>query len=150
MMRILMAATAVLCLIGSSAEARSYHHHHTGGGHHYSGRPAAWCGWYMRGQVSAATPAPRSISPGLGPAMGQMPVALQSVLSSSGVTTSARSSARRTAIGSCRVVTTATPFGRVPDRWLVQSRFGGADGWTEHWCVRQSGEPQGLRRSIGL
>src|SRR6202051_1938550 len=53
MMRILMAATAVLCLIGSSAEARSYHHHHAGGRHHYAGRPAAWCGWYMRGQVGS-------------------------------------------------------------------------------------------------
>jgi hypothetical protein len=62
MMRILMAATAVLCLIGSSAEARSRHHHHYAGGrhhhhyaggrHHYAGRPGAWCGWYMRGQVS--------------------------------------------------------------------------------------------------
>jgi hypothetical protein len=59
MMRILMAATAVLCLIGSSAEARSHHHyrhhHYAGGGHHYSGtgRPYAWCGWFMRGQVGS-------------------------------------------------------------------------------------------------
>jgi hypothetical protein len=57
MMRILMAATAVLCLIGSSAEARSYHHrhhHYAGGGHHYSaGRPYAWCGWFMRSQVGS-------------------------------------------------------------------------------------------------
>ena len=58
-MRILMAATAVLCLIGSSAEARSHyhyrHHHYAGGGHHYSGtgRPYAWCGWFMRGQVGS-------------------------------------------------------------------------------------------------
>jgi hypothetical protein len=55
MMRILMAATAVLCLIGSSAEARSYHHyrhhHHAGGGYHSAGRPYAWCGWFMRSQV---------------------------------------------------------------------------------------------------
>lgn len=50
MMRTLMAATAVLCLVGSSAEARSSHHHHTGR-HHYAGRPSAWCGWYMRQQV---------------------------------------------------------------------------------------------------
>ena len=50
MMRILMAATAVLCLIGSSAEARSHHQHHSGR-HHYVGRPGAWCGWYMRQQV---------------------------------------------------------------------------------------------------
>jgi len=48
MMRILMAAMAVLCLIGSSAEARSHHHNYAGG---YTGRPGAWCGWYMRGQV---------------------------------------------------------------------------------------------------
>jgi hypothetical protein len=60
MKRSLMAATAVLCLYGSSAEARSHHrhHHHAGGGrhHHYagnSGRPGAWCGWYMRSQVGS-------------------------------------------------------------------------------------------------
>jgi hypothetical protein len=53
MKRIVMAATAVLCLIGSSAEARSRHHHHSGGSHHYAGRPAAWCGWYMRTQVGS-------------------------------------------------------------------------------------------------
>jgi hypothetical protein len=57
MMRILMAATAVLCLIGWSAEARSYHHyrhhHYAGGGHHSAGRPYAWCGWFMRSQVGS-------------------------------------------------------------------------------------------------
>ena len=53
MMRILMAATAVLCLIGSSAEARSHHHHYAGGDRHYAGRPSAWCGWYMRSQVGS-------------------------------------------------------------------------------------------------
>ena len=57
MMRILMAATAVLCLIGSSAEARSYHHyrhhHYAGGNHHSAGRPYAWCGWFMRSQVGS-------------------------------------------------------------------------------------------------
>jgi hypothetical protein len=49
----LMAAMAVLCLVGSNAaEARSHHRHH----HHYagnSGRPSAWCGWYMRSQVGS-------------------------------------------------------------------------------------------------
>jgi hypothetical protein len=53
MMRILMAAIAVLCLIGSSAEARSHRHHYAGGRHHYAGRPGAWCGWFMRGQVGS-------------------------------------------------------------------------------------------------
>jgi hypothetical protein len=53
MMRILMAAMAVLCFIGSSAEARSHHHHYSGRGHHYAGRPGAWCGWYMRAQVGS-------------------------------------------------------------------------------------------------
>jgi hypothetical protein len=62
MMRTLMAATAVLCLIGSSAEARTQHHHFAGGRHHHrhlaggrhdAGRPGAWCGWYMRGQVGS-------------------------------------------------------------------------------------------------
>ena len=57
MKRILMAATAVLCLIGSSAEARSYHHyrhhHYAGGNHHSAGRPYAWCGWFMRSQVGS-------------------------------------------------------------------------------------------------
>lgn len=62
MTRTLMAATAVLCLLGSKVEARSHHnhhsyHHHARGNHHqhyagrHAGRPGAWCGWYMRGQV---------------------------------------------------------------------------------------------------
>jgi uncharacterized RmlC-like cupin family protein len=51
-MRKLVAATALLCVFASSAEART-HRHHSRHSHHYahSGRPAAWCGWYMRGQV---------------------------------------------------------------------------------------------------
>jgi hypothetical protein len=53
MMRTLMAATAVLCLIGSSAEARSHRHHYAGSYHHNAGRPSAWCGWYMREQVGS-------------------------------------------------------------------------------------------------
>ena len=56
MMRTLMAATALLCVFGSNAEARSGHHHyrhHYAGGRHYAGRPGAWCGWYMRSQVGA-------------------------------------------------------------------------------------------------
>jgi hypothetical protein len=55
MMRILMAAMAVLCLFGSSAEARSHHHyrHYAGGGHRGAGRPYAWCGWFMRSQVGS-------------------------------------------------------------------------------------------------
>lgn len=62
MLRTIMAVTAALCLLGSSAEARSRHHHHHAarhhhaGGHHYAssgGRPRAWCGWYMRGQVGS-------------------------------------------------------------------------------------------------
>jgi hypothetical protein len=57
-MRTLMAATALLCLLESNAEARSHHHHYrhhhyAGGRHHYAGRPSAWCGWYMRGQVGS-------------------------------------------------------------------------------------------------
>jgi hypothetical protein len=52
MMRTLMAITALFCLLGSSAEARSSHHHYR---HyqHYAGRPGAWCGWYMRSQVGS-------------------------------------------------------------------------------------------------
>ena len=61
MKRTLMAATAVLCLVGSNAaEARSHRHHrhYAGVGRHhhyagYAGRPGAWCGWYMRSQVGA-------------------------------------------------------------------------------------------------
>jgi hypothetical protein len=63
MMRTLMALTVLVCLFGSSAEARARHHHHHysyhhhyyhhayGSRHHYAGRPGAWCGWYMRSQV---------------------------------------------------------------------------------------------------
>src|SRR6478752_3068024 len=56
MLRTIMAVTAALCLLGSSAEARSRHHHHHAARHHhasYGGRPRAWCGWYMRGQVGS-------------------------------------------------------------------------------------------------
>src|ERR1700721_1673552 len=60
-MRIVLATTAVLCTLVSNAEAHSrYHHHHRGhsGRHahyagHSSGRPGAWCGWYMRSQVGS-------------------------------------------------------------------------------------------------
>ena len=72
MTRTILAVTAALCLIGSNAEARprhhhNHHHHHAGGHHrhhgggrhhhtgggHYAGRPAAWCGWYMRSQIGS-------------------------------------------------------------------------------------------------
>jgi hypothetical protein len=44
----------LLCACASQAQARSHHHHHHR--HHWlshgnSGRPYAWCGWYMRTQV---------------------------------------------------------------------------------------------------
>jgi len=50
MMRILMTALAAFCFIGSSAEARLLPY---AGGSHNAGRPGAWCGWYMRGQVGS-------------------------------------------------------------------------------------------------
>jgi hypothetical protein len=70
MMRTLMAVTILICLFGSSAQARSRHHHHhyyrhyhyhhhshhyysEGRHHHDVGRPRAWCGWYMRSQVGS-------------------------------------------------------------------------------------------------
>lgn len=55
-MRPLVVAAALTCACVSNAEARTRHHHV----YHYShysfafshhGRPAAWCGWYMRTQV---------------------------------------------------------------------------------------------------
>lgn len=68
MFRNLIVATAVLCACATAAEARPHHHRH--GAHHrhhhhhrhvahdhqrhgsyYAGRPRAWCGWFMRGQV---------------------------------------------------------------------------------------------------
>lgn len=58
-MRIIVAAIALLCVCVSNAEARPRHHrHHHASHHHYhhahvSGRPAAWCGWYMRSQVGS-------------------------------------------------------------------------------------------------
>ena len=54
-MRTLLAATAVLCVFVSNAQARPYHHHHGHSGRHahYAGRPSAWCGWYMRSQVGS-------------------------------------------------------------------------------------------------
>lgn len=63
-MRTWMAVAALVCLGGSSAEARPFHHHHHHYSHHryhhhadgrqaYAGRPGAWCGWYMRQQVGS-------------------------------------------------------------------------------------------------
>jgi hypothetical protein len=92
MMRIFMAALAVFCLIGSSAEARSHHH---AGGDHDAGRPGAWCGWYMRGKVGNDPGPTYIISLALGLATDQMLVDRRSGPSSSGVTTSAGSSATR-------------------------------------------------------
>jgi hypothetical protein len=56
-MRKLVAAIAAFLAFAPSAEARAHHAHH--GYRHYAhgyshgGRPAAWCGWYMRTQVGA-------------------------------------------------------------------------------------------------
>jgi len=56
-MRKIVAATALLCAFAfaSDAEARTHHHHRSHGSraYGYSGRPAAWCGWYMRTQVGS-------------------------------------------------------------------------------------------------
>ena len=54
-MRMILATTAVLCaLVSTNAEAHSRHRHgHLGQHAHYAGRPGAWCGWYMRGQVGS-------------------------------------------------------------------------------------------------
>jgi hypothetical protein len=58
-MRKLVTATVVLVAFASNAEAHGHHRHHRhyarGHYHHagYSGRPAAWCGWYMRTQVGS-------------------------------------------------------------------------------------------------
>ncbi|MGC1559995.1 MAG: hypothetical protein WA820_09125 [Bradyrhizobium sp.] len=52
-MRNIIAAMALLCVCASSAQARAhrYHHHHYAHGYSHAGRPAAWCGWFMRTQV---------------------------------------------------------------------------------------------------
>ena len=50
-MRKIVAAMALLCVCVSNAEART--HHRYAHGYSYAGRPAAWCGWYMRTQVGA-------------------------------------------------------------------------------------------------
>jgi hypothetical protein len=59
MIRSFLAATALVCAFAPGAEARS-HYHHSSGHHryhhryqHHAGRPQAWCGWYMRGQVGS-------------------------------------------------------------------------------------------------
>ena len=55
MIRSFLAATALLCAFAPGAEAHS-HYHHSSGHHRYqhqAGRPRAWCGWYMRGQVGS-------------------------------------------------------------------------------------------------
>ena len=53
-MRKTLAAVAVLLAFASSAaEARGRHHNHRHYAHGHSGRPAAWCGWFMRTQVGS-------------------------------------------------------------------------------------------------
>jgi hypothetical protein len=52
-MRNIVAAMVMLCAFGTTAEARTHRHHHVHYAHSDSGRPRAWCGWYMRGQVGA-------------------------------------------------------------------------------------------------
>ena len=47
-MRRIISAMALLCAFASSTEARTEHHHRS-----HAGRPAAWCGWYMRSQVGS-------------------------------------------------------------------------------------------------
>ncbi len=51
MFRNILAATAVLRASATTVEARSHHHHHYRS--HHIGRPRAWCGWFMRGQVGS-------------------------------------------------------------------------------------------------
>jgi hypothetical protein len=55
MFRNILVATAVLCACATTAEARSHrhHHHHHHYSSHHAGRPHAWCGWFMRGQVGS-------------------------------------------------------------------------------------------------
>ena len=50
-MRKIVAALALACAFAPTAEARTHHHRHHSHGYSYAGRPAAWCGWYMRTQV---------------------------------------------------------------------------------------------------
>ena len=47
-MRKIISAMALLCALASDTEARTQHFSHG-----YAGRPAAWCGWYMRSQVGS-------------------------------------------------------------------------------------------------
>jgi hypothetical protein len=59
MRRIVAAMALAFCAGASSAQARTHHHgyshhrysHHAGFSH--GGRPAAWCGWYMRSLVGS-------------------------------------------------------------------------------------------------
>ena len=50
-MRKIVAVLALACAFAPTAEARTHHHRHHSHGYSYAGRPAAWCGWYMRTQV---------------------------------------------------------------------------------------------------
>lgn len=64
MRKIVAAMALAFCAFASTAQARTHHHHyrhhHHGGysrdyhrGYSHDGRPAAWCGWYMRSQVGS-------------------------------------------------------------------------------------------------
>ena len=67
MFRNILVATAVLCACATTAEAKTrhhqrhshyrhhhhHHHHRHSASHQAAGRPRAWCGWFMRGQVGS-------------------------------------------------------------------------------------------------
>ena len=54
-MRKIVAGMILLSAFASNADARTHgrhdSRHHYSHGRSYAGRPAAWCGWYMRTQV---------------------------------------------------------------------------------------------------
>src|SRR5260221_8712906 len=108
----ILAATAVLCAAATTVEARSHHHHHYRS--HHKGRPHAWCGWFMRGQVGS-DPVLHSISHGRGSMTDQTRAAPRSVSSWCGAIMWGKLWATKTVSGSFKVAMTGAPRGPGPD-----------------------------------
>ncbi len=123
-MRKIVAVLALACAFAPTAEARTHHHRHHSHGYSYAGRPAAWCGWYMRTQVGG-DPGPQYNLARAWAHYGVSTGGRRSAPSSCGLITSAGLSARRTVSGSCRAAMTDTPFARDRDRWPAPSPSGG-------------------------
>src|SRR6516162_5373784 len=114
-MRKIISAMALLCALASDTEARTQHFSHG-----YAGRPAAWCGWYMRSQVGSDPGPEYNLARAWahfgvnasGPTVGVIVVWRHHVGKIVGREN-----------GQCRAAMTRMLFGRARGHWRAQLRF---------------------------